>query len=120
MHLTSVLASLLFSSLVSAQTDLSVQVNWYSDQGCSQYMTSTQLYYASVGGCINFGVPGAGSMNIANCYLPQCQCNFYTSSNCQGSYSIAYTPRGTGQGGDANCVRTAQTIWEPVSYMCQD
>lgn len=61
-----------------------VQINYYSDGGCQDYVLSIPNPPGST--VYNYQYSGTNSANIANCdgYL-DCSCTFYTEPNGQGN-----------------------------------
>ncbi|RHZ46514.1 uncharacterized protein CDV56_103404 [Aspergillus thermomutatus] len=80
-----------FTSFLTAATAATLKVNYYSDGGCSDYMTS--LYPGSGWSCVDYVWSGSNSMNIADCTFPngKCVCTFYTQPHCKGaSQDVVY------------------------------
>jgi hypothetical protein len=90
-----------------------MQVNYYSDQDCTQYMNSLDIHQGDLDVCLGWNIPGAGSFNIANCYSSgACVCQWSTGDTCgQGDGTSTET---TSDYSIATCGNTATTIWEPV------
>jgi hypothetical protein len=73
------------ATFITAATAATLKVNYYSDGGCSNYMTSltpTTDYY-----CYDYVWTGSNSANIADCTFPngKCLCTFYTQPHCKGA-----------------------------------
>ncbi|KAI1657997.1 hypothetical protein F4813DRAFT_389261 [Daldinia decipiens] len=72
--------------------DSGFQINYYTDGGCSSYLTS--VFPSTDGSCYGYSYNGDNSANIANCDAPggyTCYCTFYAQSGCQGaSQTVAY------------------------------
>ncbi|KAL0931333.1 uncharacterized protein CTRU02_214068 [Colletotrichum truncatum] len=73
-----------------AHTGLGMQINYYTDGGCSQFTVSPPNVPAD-GSCYNYSWSSMNSANIANCNYPSCTCVFYEGSNCQGVMKFAST-----------------------------
>ncbi|GFF94180.1 hypothetical protein IFM47457_09796 [Aspergillus lentulus] len=72
------------ATFITAATAATLKVNYYSDGGCSNYMTSlnpTTDFY-----CYDYVWSGSNSVNIADCTFPngKCLCTFYTQPHCVG------------------------------------
>ena len=108
------LAVLLGVNSATAQTT-QMQLNYFSDSLCSDYVSSIDVTWATT---VTNGVPGpncydynsasANSVEIANCYENACACIFYTEASCQGSQTYAFS-NGT------NCLAHAPTLF---SFEC--
>jgi hypothetical protein len=62
-----------------------MNVNYYSDGGCSNYVSSPPNVPAD-GSCYNWQWSGSNSANIANCDYGTCVCSFHVDANCGGPY----------------------------------
>ncbi|GIJ86306.1 hypothetical protein Asppvi_005193 [Aspergillus pseudoviridinutans] len=85
-----------FATFITAATAATLKVNYYSDGGCSKYMTS--ITPGTGNSCIDYVWDGSNSINIADCTFPngKCVCTFYVQPHCNGaSHTLVY-------GGD-NC-----------------
>jgi len=101
------LVSLLGATLATAAN---IQVNYYTDGGCTAY-ASTPPNTPTNGGCYNWQWTGSNSANIANCNgFRQCTCLFYTQPNCGGAVEAA-------QYGGNNCASNWGAGF--VSFRCQ-
>jgi hypothetical protein len=77
--------------LITAATAADLQVNYYSDGGCDDYILS--LHPSVSWGCYDYDWQGSNSANIADCTFPNgvCACTFYTQAGCTGaSQSVDY------------------------------
>ncbi|KAE8356202.1 hypothetical protein BDV28DRAFT_145387 [Aspergillus coremiiformis] len=85
--------STIFVTLVTAATAAKLQVNYYSDGGCSNYMT--ELNPPASFGCYDYVWSGSNSMNIADCTFPngKCVCTFYTQPHCKGAQETVVYPQ---------------------------
>ncbi|RDW78707.1 uncharacterized protein DSM5745_05559 [Aspergillus mulundensis] len=83
MHLTTLL--LATTTLLTGALSADLQVNYYSDGGCSDYMTS--IHPGTGGSCVDYVWTGSNSINIADCTFPNgaCTCTFYTQPGCSGA-----------------------------------
>ena len=72
-----------------------MQINYYTDSGCSDYLGDVDVTWATYvddsgahgSNCYNYNY--GNSVSIANCYEDFCQCIFYPQANCQGDeYSL--------------------------------
>lgn len=80
-----------FASIITAVTAADLQVNFYSDGGCEDWLTSIHpsIDYT----CYGYQWTGTNSANIADCTFPngQCICTFYTQDGCNGaSQTVVY------------------------------
>ncbi|KAM5352933.1 hypothetical protein ACJ41O_005655 [Fusarium nematophilum] len=81
-------AALLLTTMASyAAAAKQMQINYYSDQRCNNYVgqvdvTWAPTVYAGKTNCFNYNY--GTSMNIANCYVGGCLCNLYKSKDCKG------------------------------------
>jgi hypothetical protein len=98
-----------FLGVSSAQEQM--QINYYSDYGCSDYIGQVDVTWASVSGdgynCYDYNY--GNSVNIANCYessggVDTCFCIFYSQENCQGDESWASSGEGV------NCLTDASSL----------
>lgn len=99
------------------------QVNYYSDQDCSDWLNSVTVTWGMDNVCFDYYIENAGSMNVANYFLPpdnSLSCWFYTDLNCVGAGVEATYGAANGPSGNKNCVSTAETRVEPVSVWCSD
>ncbi|KAI1101328.1 hypothetical protein F4804DRAFT_13936 [Jackrogersella minutella] len=78
-------------ALSLATAAAAVQINYYSDGGCSQYITSPPSVPTD-GSCYQYQFGGTNSANIADCDHSICECIFYTGANCQGAQDVAISP----------------------------
>ncbi|XXG98463.1 hypothetical protein Hte_004787 [Hypoxylon texense] len=77
-----------------ASRDAGFKVNYYTDGGCTDYLTS--VFPFTDGSCYDYSYTGDNSANIANCDASNCECIFYTQSGCGGaSQTVRYN--------NANC-----------------
>ncbi|KAI1206001.1 uncharacterized protein F4807DRAFT_464009 [Annulohypoxylon truncatum] len=76
-------------SLATAAT--AIQVNYYTDGGCTQFNTSPPNVPTD-GSCYQYQFSGTNSANVANCDHSVCECIFYTGANCQGAQDVAISP----------------------------
>ena len=66
-----------------------MQINYYTDSGCSDYLGDVDVTWATYvddsgahgSNCYNYNY--GNSVSIANCYETGCYCIFYVQSNCQ-------------------------------------
>ncbi|KAJ6133954.1 hypothetical protein N7523_000276 [Penicillium sp. IBT 18751x] len=81
-----------YTSIVTAVTAATLQVNYYSDGGCSDYLT--EIYPSTDGTCYGYDWTGMNSANIARCTFPNgdCYCTFYTQANCKGAAQTVSYP----------------------------
>lgn len=110
---------------IFALAQTAIQVNYYYDQGCSDYITSLDITDDFLDTCVDYYIEGAGSFNIAGCAPSDgdqafCGVTFYTGPGCSGNNAIAAINSDGSQGvwsGNAygNCATTAQTIDEPIT-----
>ncbi|KAL4909377.1 hypothetical protein BDW74DRAFT_146461 [Aspergillus multicolor] len=79
----------LFTSTLAARN---LQVNYYSDGGCTDYMTS--INPGTGGNCVDYVWTGSNSINIADCTFPNgdCTCTFYTQPGCRGAQQQVVYP----------------------------
>lgn len=130
----SYLKLLLFAVAIEsvAAQDALLSINYYSDQGCTNYMESVNITTGTINTCVSYNIPGAGSFNVANSWANKqyygCQCGWFPQANCQGTPASA----GVLSDGNAlnsmmsnpsevytgNCANTAQVNQEPVSLSC--
>ncbi|GFF24679.1 hypothetical protein IFM61606_09217 [Aspergillus udagawae] len=75
-----------FATFITAATAATLQVNYYSDGGCSNYMTELKPS-PSPTTCVDYVWGGSNSMNIAACTFPngKCICTVYTQPHCKGA-----------------------------------
>ncbi|GFF26286.1 hypothetical protein IFM46972_01722 [Aspergillus udagawae] len=73
-----------FATFITAATAATLQVNYYSDGGCSNYMTELKPS-PSPTTCVDYVWGGSNSMNIAACTFPngKCICTVYTQPHLQ-------------------------------------
>ena len=93
---------------VSSATE-QMQINYYSDSGCSDYIgqvdvTWASYEYGSGSNCYNYNY--GNSVNIANCYETSCVCIFYEETDCNQGNSVV---------SNGNCVTDA---YEYYSFEC--
>jgi hypothetical protein len=96
----------------SAQEQM--QINYYSDYGCSDYIGQVDVTWATT---VTDGTPGyncydfnyGNSVNIANCYEDACACLFFTEENCQGDQTYAFSGNGV------NCLANSASLY---SFQC--
>jgi hypothetical protein len=68
----------------SAATFTQMQINYYSDRYCNDYVTEVDVTWAQNSNC--YGYHGGNSVNIANCNIEgTCTCDFYGTSDCSGN-----------------------------------
>ena len=92
-----------------------MQINYYYDQYCTEYMTQLNVGDGTLG-CFNYNIPGAGSFNIANCYTDGfCMAQFFTDYSCYGNFETVEANGYTQQAYQGNCASTGYLINEPVS-----
>ena len=87
-----------------------VQINYYSDSECYNYLGQVDVTWASYGSgsnCYNYNY--GNSVSIANFYENSYQCVFYSHANCNGEQSIAVG------GSEANCITDASFFY---SFQC--
>ena len=87
---------------VSSATE-QMQINYYSDSGCSDYIGQVDVTWASYdsgsgSNCYNYHY--GNSVNIANCYENNCACALYQQENCKGNVAAIIS---AGSGSPANC-----------------
>jgi hypothetical protein len=91
MHFT---ASVIILATTAARLVLgaSIQVNYYSDGGCSDYLTSVFPYDTGV--CYGYEWNGMNSANIVNYNggFGTPICAFYPEPNCQGGANVQGPP----------------------------
>src|SRR6266566_2565957 len=70
------------------QADTKIQINYYSDKKCTQYVEDLKVTLTSVSDCIKHS--SATSVNIASCSGTgtTCICNFYKHRDCNGPYHV--------------------------------
>jgi hypothetical protein len=69
----------------------SIQVNYFSDGGCADYLTSVHPF--DNGKCYNYEWNGMNSAGIANSEdNKDVFCNFYAFLNCQGAVDLKGGP----------------------------
>lgn len=83
-----------------------LQINYYTDYSCSDYLGQVGVSWASFMGsgdtnCFNYHY--GASANIASCSEETCTCFFYYDQNCAGDYSTVY---GKASGAD-DCIKNA-------------
>ncbi|RFU25213.1 hypothetical protein B7463_g11127, partial [Scytalidium lignicola] len=119
----------IFSTLCIADNTVLMQLNWYTDQDCTEYMESlviTDDNFEVFNNCENYKISGAGSFNVANCSpfsdgeVSTCAVGWYAGLECTGATDIAAInsdgSRGTYMGDSwSNCAKTAHTLDEPAS-----
>ncbi|KAF7588702.1 hypothetical protein BBP40_005302 [Aspergillus hancockii] len=88
------LLPVILTSVITSVSAAQLKVNYYSDGGCTNYLTS--IYPGNVQDCYDYDYSGTNSANIANCDGYQlCTCYFYSEKGCKGkevwqpSYSCA-------------------------------
>ena len=101
------LGVLLGASSANAQ----MQINYYSDSGCSDYIGQVDVTWATLYGttsnCYNYNY--GGSVNIANCDKDHCICYFYPQGDCGGNgASIIY--------GAYNCLSSSSLYYSFACY----
>ncbi|KAL4882994.1 hypothetical protein BJY04DRAFT_185526 [Aspergillus karnatakaensis] len=76
----------LLSALTTSVLAFELKVNYYSDGGCDNYLTSIWPYDNDE--CYDYDYSGTNSALIADCkgYLG-CTCTFYQEKGCQGTQS---------------------------------
>ena len=97
-----------------------IQVNYYTDGGCSDYATSIEYSDTWDSGCYNYQWDGSNSANIAGCPSGDpCECYFWPEENCQGqaqgyvtSVPLSINPSAT------NCASNWGVGWS--SMRCDD
>ncbi|OHF02678.1 hypothetical protein CORC01_02074 [Colletotrichum orchidophilum] len=109
-------AALHLATPVSAnyETGKAVQVNFYSNAGCSSYTSETAAWWTrspragewvnggSAGECFSLGMPGAsGSLNVANVWRGNGAqtgggCDLYDGYNCGGVHGYIGFSSGSG------------------------
>ena len=80
-----------FTSIITAATAADIQVNYYSDGGCADYMLA--IHPSTDFACYDYQWTGSNSVNIASTTFPNGDtvCTFYTQSGCSGaSQTIVY------------------------------
>ena len=96
----------------SAQSE-QMQINYYSDSGCSDYIGQVDVTWASYSGdgsnCYNYNY--GNSVNIANCYESYCVCVFFTEANCGGN-----TRDPAIGGSEANCLDDSSSLYSFACY----
>jgi hypothetical protein len=90
------------SSAEQPELTQQIQINYYSDSSCSNFVGQVE---APVGSCYNYNY--GQSLLIANCSF-SCLCTFFTEENCQ---NVSIQVGSAGQ-----CV----TDSEINSYICND
>ena len=81
-----------YTSIVTAVTAATVQVNYHPDVGCSIYLT--EIYPSTYGACYGHDWTGTNGANIAKCTFPQGVgvYTFYIQAGCKGAaQTVAYT-----------------------------
>ncbi|KAB8234040.1 uncharacterized protein BDW43DRAFT_310713 [Aspergillus alliaceus] len=73
----------ILASVITAVSAAELKVNYYSDGGCTNYLTS--IWPGDVGRCYDYDYTNTNSANIANCNGYQlCTCSFYSEKGCKG------------------------------------
>jgi hypothetical protein len=80
--------------VVSAALASAIQINYYSDGGCSNYLVSPPNVPTD-GSCYDYQFGGTNSANIANCDYNACYCIFYVNSGCVGLQEPTSVPSGS-------------------------
>ncbi|KAL3444412.1 hypothetical protein BJX65DRAFT_310993 [Aspergillus insuetus] len=81
--LTTLLAATAALASTATAIDFQLKVNYYSDGGCTDYVTS--IWPHSNGDCYDYDYGGTNSANIANCDGFQlCDCTYYAEKGCTG------------------------------------
>ncbi|PLB48362.1 hypothetical protein P170DRAFT_427449 [Aspergillus steynii IBT 23096] len=91
----------LLTSLCALVASVSaIQINYYSDGGCENFITSPPN--VPIGRCYDYAWDGQNSANIANCdsNVYGCKCYFYAQAGCKGAVDSA----NTGSYDGTNCV----------------
>ena len=73
-----------------------MQINYYSDSGCSENVGQVDVTWAGGSNCYNYNY--GNSVNIASCYEDNCWCYFYNQQNCAGNGAIVVA------NSDSNCL----------------
>jgi hypothetical protein len=98
---------------VSSATE-QMQINYYSDSGCSDYIgqidvTWATYYFSGTKNCYNYNY--GNSVNIANCYeSTECYCYFYQQENCVGNGAIVAS------GTNNNCLADSSAYYSFACY----
>ncbi len=98
------------TALEARETPYAMQINYYSDTGCTQWLNSVKIDYSKLSTTVNYHIDRSKSVNIANCWVNgECEAQFcgdpwgcswastrsgYT--NCvdfKGGYSGYFMPR---------------------------
>jgi hypothetical protein len=90
-----------------------MQINYYSNSGCSDYSAQIDVTWAdpynSGTNCYNYNY--GNSVNIANCYAPHdCLCIFYQQENCGGNGAIITA------GTNNNCLADSSSYYSFACY----
>ncbi|KAL2850178.1 hypothetical protein BJY01DRAFT_245643 [Aspergillus pseudoustus] len=95
---------LLLSALTAATTAYELKVNYYSDGGCENYVTS--LWPGDRDECYDYDYSGTNSALIADCkQYGLCSCTYYSEKGCTG------TSKG---GGTAVCASNWGVGWKSM------
>jgi hypothetical protein len=107
------LASLAVFLGVSSATE-QMQINYYYDSGCSDYIGQIDVTWASYSGdgsnCYNYNY--GTSVNIANCYENYCFCSLYQQENCNGNVGSIII----GGSGNTNCIPDSSAYYSFACY----
>ena len=102
----------------SATGPLEMQINYYSDSGCSDYIGQVDVTWASdadayypTSNCYNYHY--GNSVNIAECYVDRCACALYRQEKCQGNVIAKIF---AGGGYPASCGANSSTYH---SFFCE-
>lgn len=77
-----------FAPIITAVYAADIQVNYYSDGGCANWLVDV---YPFDGSCYGYKWSGTNSANIAACSAPEgynCACTFWTQDDCTGAAQI--------------------------------
>ncbi|KAK1640448.1 hypothetical protein BDP81DRAFT_446756 [Colletotrichum phormii] len=125
-------AALQLATPVSAnyETGKAVQINFYSNSGCSAYTGETAAWWTrsphageyvnggSAGDCFSLGMPGAsGSLNVANVWRGNGaktggSCDLYDGYNCGGVKGGIGFDKNSGSGGCVASRSSSGLLWK--------
>lgn len=111
MQIITTITLLAVTAFTAVAAEKQMQINYYSDSSCHNYQGQTDVtwatpLYGKKDNCYNYNY--GNSVNIANCYKPSCQCNFFYQKDCQGTAS-------TKAFGSGNCIGGANQL---KSFAC--
>ncbi|KAL4862329.1 hypothetical protein BDV12DRAFT_203156 [Aspergillus spectabilis] len=95
----------LLASALTLTSAYELKVNYYSDGGCQNYLTSFWPYDTNK--CYDYDYSGTNSALIADCkQYGLCECTYYSEKGCQGTQSSA--------GGTGTCRSNWGSGWKSV------